>query len=198
VNFAMRSMDYPERGIDEVRRFLGNGMEKLIERAIPNGSSHDRKMLTLKIFKEHYAGHCENHTAPYDGMVELLDRLLSYGIRIAVVSNKVDFAVRALCEKYFGDRIEFALGEREGIRRKPFSDSVLEVAEKMGISLADAVYVGDSEVDIETAKNAHMDIVSVTWGFRDKEELSCAGATVFADSAEDLEALILGGETAEK
>ena len=191
TNFALEKCGYPKRTLEEVRRFVGNGIEKLIERALPAGTSLEERKRTLDVFKAHYAEHCEDNTAPYEGITELLDRLIERGMPIAVVSNKIDFAVRALCEKYFGDRITKAVGEREGIRRKPYPDSVLEVLGKADIAPEDAVYVGDSEVDIRTAENAGTDVICVTWGFRDKDFLSSEGAKIFADSAEELLSLLV-------
>lgn len=197
TNFALSSFGYPERSLEEVRRFVGNGIEKLIERAVPKNTASEERARVLSAFKTHYAEHCEDHTAPYEGIVEVLDRLKDKGIVIAVVSNKIDFAVKALCEKYFGNRISVAVGEREGIRRKPYPDSVFEVLDKTGFVPAEAVYIGDSEVDVQTAEHAGTDMITVTWGFRDKDFLIESGARVFADSADELEHLILS-ESARK
>ena len=191
TNFALQSYGYPQRSIQEVRRFVGNGIEKLIERALPTSVSFEEKTRVLEAFKTHYGAHCEDHTAPYDGIMDLLDRLTEAGVTIAVVSNKIDFAVQALCKKYFGSRFSVAVGERKGIRKKPCPDSVLEVLATAGLSPSDAVYIGDSEVDILTARNAGTDIISVTWGFRDRELLLASGAKIFADSAWELEQLLL-------
>ncbi len=168
TNFALKEMGYPQRSVSEVRNFVGNGVAKLIERAVPAGTSSEKTEETLAVFKTHYADHCEDHTSPYQGITELLDKLLSSGKTIAVVSNKIDSAVSVLCKKYFGDRFAVMVGDRDGIRKKPAPDSVFEVLNMLGLSREDAIYVGDSEVDIETAKNAEMDCISVTWGFRDK------------------------------
>ena len=197
TNFALSSCGYPKRTTEEIRRFVGNGIEKLIERAVPDGLSSEERACVLKAFKAHYAEHCEDRTAPYEGIMSLLDRLIEAGMPIAVVSNKIDFAVKALCEKYFGDRIAVAVGEREGIRRKPYPDSVWEVLRKVNVAPSEAVYIGDSEVDILTANHAGMDMVIVTWGFRDKDFLIKSGATVLADSTEELEDLLLS-ESARK
>ncbi|MBQ2988743.1 MAG: HAD-IA family hydrolase [Clostridia bacterium] len=192
TNFALSSFGYPKRSVAEVRRFVGNGVEKLIERALPEGASPADIKRALDVFKAHYAEHCEDHTAPYAGITLLLDRLTEAGVPIAVVSNKIDSAVQTLCKKYFGERIPIAIGERDGIRKKPYPDSVLEVLSKTGISPADAVYVGDSEVDILTARNAGTDVICVTWGFRDQDFLSASGGFIFADSAEQLEQMLMG------
>ena len=190
TNYALESLGYPKRTTEEIRQFVGNGIEKLIERAAPADLSQDERKRVLDCFKLHYATHCENHTAPYDGIIELLDQLIEKNLPIAVVSNKIDSAVQSLCQKYFGNRFIFTVGEREGIRRKPHPDSVLEVLNKANISPSDAVYVGDSEVDIITAQNAGTDMICVTWGFRDKDFLLDSGAELFADSAVQLEKLL--------
>ena len=191
TNFALKTMGFPERTLEEVRTFVGNGVAKLIERAIPKETDRETFLKTLSVFKEHYALHCEDHTKLYDGILQLLDMLLQNGAKLAVVSNKTDSAVRVLCEKYLGDRITISVGDREGIARKPEPDSVLEVLKKLNVSTEDAVYIGDSEVDILTAQNAKMDAIIVTWGFRDREFLIRNGAPVLADSAEELGKMIL-------
>ncbi len=171
TNYALRTMGFPERSLTEVRRFVGNGIQKLIERAIPANTSPALSKQTLAVFKTHYAAHCEDHTAPYEGILPLLDALLAEGKTLAVVSNKIDSAVAVLCKKYFGDRMTVSVGDREGIRKKPAPDSVNEVLQHLGIDKNEAIYIGDSDVDIETAKNAEMDCISVTWGFRDMDVL---------------------------
>ncbi len=192
VNFALRSMCYSERTLEEVRAFVGNGIGKLIERAVPANADGQSVDTALQMFKEHYGAHCEEHTAPYPGITELLDCLKERGIHVAVVSNKADFAVRKLCEKYFGDRILLSVGEREGIRRKPAPDSVFSVIAQLDAKPEETVYVGDSDVDIETARNADIDSVIVTWGFRDKDYLVQTGASVLTDSVCQLKKLLLG------
>ena len=172
TNYALCAMGFPTRRIDEVRSFVGNGIKKLIERAVPTGTPSEDIEKTFSIFKSYYADHCEDKTKPYNGIMALLDRLKEENVLIAVVSNKIDSAVSVLCEKYFGDRIVMSVGDREGIEKKPAPDSVLEVLHSLDIKKEDAVYIGDSEVDIQTAKNAEMDCISVTWGFRDREYLA--------------------------
>ncbi len=171
TNYALSYMGFPCRTTEEVRNFVGNGVMKLIERAVPEGTAPEIVKETLDIFKAHYAEHCEDKTAPYEGILSLLDALLTEGKTLAVVSNKIDSAVSVLCKKYFGDRMTVCVGDKEGMRKKPAPDSVEEALRVLDIRKEDAVYIGDSEVDIETAKNAEMDCVSVTWGFRDMDEL---------------------------
>ena len=191
VNFALCAMGYPARTLNEVRMFVGNGIGKLIERAVPSHIPESAVLETLQIFKEHYASHCEIHTAPYAGIIELLDSLTERNVDIAVVSNKADFAVGKLCKQYFGDRISVAVGEREGVRKKPAPDSVLAVISQLKSLPKETVYIGDSEVDIETARNANIDSIIVTWGFRNKNDLIQNGASVLADSVSQLKNLLL-------
>ena len=190
TNYALEFFGYPKRTTEEIRQFVGNGIEKLIERATPANISVNERKRVLDCFKSHYAKHCEDHTAPYEGITELLENLTAKQLPIAVVSNKIDSAVQSLCHKYFGDCFAFTIGEREGIRRKPYPDSVLEVLAKAQISPSDAIYIGDSEVDILTARNAGTDMICVTWGFRDKDFLLKSGAEFFANSTVQLEKLL--------
>ena len=171
TNFALQEMGFPKRSLLEIRKFVGNGVKKLIERAVPINTNKEDIEKTLSIFKKHYEDHCEENTKPYNGIIELLDLLISQNILIAVVSNKIDSAVSLLCKQYFGDRIQISVGDKENARKKPAPDSVFEVLKSLKIQKEDSIYIGDSEVDIETAKNAEIDCISVTWGFRDKEVL---------------------------
>lgn len=192
TNHVLAEAGFPLRTVDEVRRFVGNGYGKLIERAVPTGTAPEKISDLLENFKKFYVDNCAHKTAPYPGITEMLDRLKSAGVLTAIVSNKGDAAVKELNRLYFGDRVPFAVGECVGIRRKPAPDTVLRVLEEYGMSKSDAVYIGDSEVDVMTAKNAGMDCVSVLWGFRGKETLLENGASVFAENAAELEKLILG------
>ena len=168
TNYALSRFGYPTRTIEEVRQFVGNGVAKLIERAIPEGKNNPNFEKCLAIFKENYAQNMYNKTAPYNGIIEMLSNLKSKGIKIAVVSNKFDLAVKELCKKYFEGFIDFAAGENEaqGIKKKPAPDTVISVLNEFNFASEDAVYVGDSDVDIMTAKNSKMPCISVTWGFR--------------------------------
>lgn len=190
VNFALRQHGFPTRTLSEVRTFVGNGMQKLIERAVPNGTDAQTVQEVLKQFKTYYAAHCTCKTKPYDGIVPLLQTLREKGILTAVVSNKGDFAVQSLCADYFPGLLDFAVGEKEGIRRKPCPDSVLAVLTHFQAAAEEAVYVGDSDVDIETAQNAGMDCISVTWGFRDEAFLRTHGATQLVSRPEEMIGLL--------
>lgn len=188
TNYALSKFGYPTRTIEEVRQFVGNGVAKLIERAILDGKNNSNFEKCLSIFKENYAQNMYNKTAPYNGIIEMLSNLKSKGIKIAVVSNKFDLAVKELCKKYFDKYIDFAAGENEaqGIRKKPAPDTVLSVLREFSFSPEDAIYVGDSDVDIMTAKNSHMPCISVTWGFRDKKFLLENGATILINAPSEI------------
>ena len=150
------------------------------------GTDEDAVSAILADFKAIYADICEEHTAPYEGILPLLSSLREQGIRVAVVSNKFDAATKKLCEKYFGDLVEIAVGERNGIRKKPAPDTVFEVLRLLKLPAASAIYIGDSDVDIETARAADMPCISVTWGFRDVDFLLEHGATVLVHTPEAL------------
>lgn len=186
TNYALSVHNMPERTIDEVRRFVGNGIHKLIERAVPQGSTDEQIERVFVTFKEYYKDHCAVKTRPYDGIMELMKTLREKEVLTAVVSNKGDFAVQILCKDYFPGLFDFAVGEREGIRRKPAPDSVLAVLEQFHISKEKAVYIGDSEVDIQTAENAGMKEIAVTWGFRSEDFLKENGAGCLAHTPEEL------------
>lgn len=188
TNYALSRFGYPTRTIEEVRQFVGNGVAKLIERAIPEGKNNPNFEKCLAIFKENYAQNMYNKTAPYNGIIEMLSNLKSKGIKIAVVSNKFDLAVKELCKKYFEGFIDFAAGENEaqGIRKKPAPDTVISVLNEFNFAPEDAVYVGDSDVDIMTAKNSKMSCISVTWGFRDEKFLLENGATILINAPSEI------------
>lgn len=188
TNYALSKFGYPIRTIEEVRQFVGNGVAKLIERAIPDGKNNPNFEKCLSIFKENYAQNMYNKTAPYNGIIEMLSNLKSKGIKIAVVSNKFDLAVKELCKKYFEGFIDFAAGENEaqGIKKKPAPDTVISVLNEFNFAPEDAVYVGDSDVDIMTAKNSKMPCISVTWGFRDKKFLLENGATILINAPSEI------------
>lgn len=185
TNFALEKCGYPTRSYDEVRRFVGNGIRKLIERAVPEGLTVEQIDRVHEVFTEHYKVHCADKTKAYDGIKPLLEKLRASGVKTAVVSNKADYGVQELCKEYFDGLFDYAVGEREGIRRKPAPDAVNEALRVLGMSKSEAVYIGDSDVDFETAKNAELPCISVLWGFRDEEFLREKGATLFVrDPAE--------------
>lgn len=181
-NHALVFAGLPERTRDEVRRFVGNGIVRLMEQAVPNGRENPAFETALQENQSWYRTHNRIKTAPYAGVVELIQELSARGYALAVVSNKPDTSVKPLVKEYFGEWIPVAIGERPTVRRKPAPDTVLQALHELGKEKSSAVYVGDSEVDIATAKNAGLDCISVTWGFRSREELDAAGATVYIDT----------------
>ena len=186
TNYALRTHHMPERSLDEVRRFVGNGVKKLMERAIPDGLKNPLFEETFATFRQHYMQHNLDTTQPYPGIMQLLEQLKAEGKNIAVVSNKFYAATRELCRHFFGDLVPVAIGEREDIRKKPAPDTVIEALRELGVDKEGAVYIGDSDVDIMTAKNSGMPCVSVLWGFRDKEFLLEHGATTLISQPEDM------------
>lgn len=191
TNFALEKCGYPTRTYDEVRRFVGNGIRKLIERAVPEGLTVEQIDRVHEVFTEHYKVHCADKTKAYDGIKPLLEKLRANGVKTAVVSNKADYGVQELCKEYFDGLFDYAVGEREGIRRKPAPDSVNEALRVLGMSKSEAVYIGDSDVDFETAKNAELPCISVLWGFRDEEFLREKGATLFVHDPAEIYDIIM-------
>lgn len=185
-NYALQQYGMPQRTIDEVCMFVGNGVKKLMERAIPNGLDNPQFEDVYQCFRQHYLEHGLDHTAPYAGVMPMLAELKRRKKNIAVVSNKFYKATQELCQHFFGEYVEVAIGEREGINKKPAPDTVLEALAQLGVTNAGAVYIGDSDVDIATAKNCHMPCISVLWGFRDKEFLLRLGASTFISSPDEL------------
>lgn len=186
TNYALRWAGMPERSVDEVRRFVGNGVKKLMERAVPDGLSNPRFDETYKTFREHYLLHSLDTTQPYPGIMEMLSSLHSMHKRIAVVSNKFYTATQELCVHFFSDYIPVAIGEREDIRKKPAPDTVYEALRQLGVDKTKSVYIGDSDVDIETAHNSGLPCISVLWGFRDRDFLLSHGGTSFVNSPGEL------------
>ena len=186
VNYAMAACGFASRTIDEVRQFVGNGVRKLIERSVPGGEENPRFDEAFALFKEHYLVHCNDKTCPYPGVLDLPERLSDDGMKLAIVSNKYDPAVKDLSARYFNGLIPVAIGEREGVRKKPAPDTVFEALRELDSSPKNAVYVGDSDVDIETAQRAGLACISVSWGFRGREVLQKAGAHRIVDSAQAL------------
>lgn len=176
LNYALELNSLPTRTLDEVRRFVGNGIGKLLDRGVPEGCDPAVRQNVEKDFFPHYTLHCNDYTRPYDGVIELIGALRAAGYLTAVVSNKADFAVQDLCKIWFDGLFDLAVGEREGLCRKPAPDSVWEVCRLLNVTVEDSIYIGDSEVDFQTAQNAGMDVISVDWGFRDAEFLRSIGA----------------------
>lgn len=181
VNWALEKYGLPTRSIEEVRTFVGNGLRNLMQRAVPNGEENPVFESLFEFFREYYKSHCNIKTVPYEGIMELMKELKGRGIQMAIVSNKIDAGVKELNAIHFAEYVDVALGEREGIGRKPAPDSVNEAIRLLGVDKENTVYVGDSDVDIQTAKNAEIRCVSVSWGFRDEAFLMEHGAGIMID-----------------
>lgn len=192
VVYSLREFGFPAVSRERVRASLGNGAARLIRCCLPEDTDEQTAARVLDFYLPYYDGHCSVNTRPYEGIVPMMGRLRAVGIKLAIVSNKGDAAVKMLAVEHFPKLLETAVGESEAVRRKPCPDAVLAAAKELGVSLEDCVYVGDSEVDIATAENAGMDCISVSWGFRDREQLEAAGARRIADTPEELEKMITG------
>lgn len=190
VNFALSKNNLPQRTTEEIKAFVGNGIRLLIERSVPENTKLSLVDKCFEDFKAHYKANSANLTKTYDGINELLSILKSRGVKLAVVSNKADFAVKILVEGYFPDVFDCAVGEKEGVKRKPAPDTVFAVIDELNVNKNEVVYIGDSEVDIQTSKNADIPCISVTWGFRDKEVLEKLCPEYIVDSPEEILNLI--------
>ena len=188
VNYALRTHGMPEHSIDDVRRFVGNGVRKLMERAIPDGAANPQFDETFATFRHYYMAHSLDTTRPYEGIPETLAALKERGCRLAVVSNKMMAATQELCQHFFPDTVEVAIGENEaeGIRKKPAPDTVFAALRQLGVGEEGAVYVGDSDVDLETARQSGLPCISVLWGFRDRDFLIKHGAKTFISAPQEL------------
>ena len=188
VNYALRTHGMSEHTIDDVRRFVGNGVRKLMERAVPDGTVNPLFDEAFATFRQHYMEHSLDTTRPYDGVPEMLATLKAKDCHLAVVSNKMMAATQELCRHFFPDTIEVAIGENEaeGIRKKPAPDTVIAALRQLGVGQERAVYVGDSDVDIETARNSGLPCISVLWGFRDRDFLLQHGAKTFISAPSEL------------
>lgn len=171
VNFALKQFDYPLRTVAEIRAFVGNGVQKLIERAVPKQTPREKTLVCLEVFRNYYAENMRNKTCLYDGITELLQGLKERKIKMAIVSNKFDAAVKALNKELFNEYIQVAIGESTTVPKKPDPTGIFVALNELGVKKEDALYIGDSEVDVMTAKNADVISVGVTWGFRDREVL---------------------------
>ena len=171
VNHTLGEFNYSQRTKADIRRFLGNGIERLAKQVLPENVTEKEFRHVFGVFKEYYTAHCQIKTKAYSGIAELLHSLKAKGYKLAIVSNKNAEAVEALNQTYFAKEVDVAIGQKAGIRKKPAPDTVLMALQALSVDKAEAVYVGDSEVDKATADNTGMDVILVTWGFRDKAEL---------------------------
>ena len=188
MNYMLGKHNFPLRTRDEVRNFVGNGVRKLVERAVPPEYKADEEFIDkfYDDFSLYYNSHSDIKTSPYPGTLDMLDKLLENGFDIAIVSNKIDSAVKSLSSKFFGERIKSAIGEKPSIRHKPEPDMVFMAMEEMGADKENSIYIGDSEVDIQTAKNSGIPCISVLWGFKDRKFLEDSGAMAIVESMEEL------------
>lgn len=194
TNYALREHNFPERTYEEVRNFVGNGVQKLIERALPEGSSDETVQTVLASFKTYYKVHSTDTTAPYEGIPEAIKKLREAGIKTAVVSNKPDFGVQDLVKDFFPNLFDAALGEKAGIAKKPAPDMVNSALDSLTVSKTDSVYIGDSDVDFMTAKNSGLSFIGCSWGFKGRSFLEKLGAGTIVDNAEQLVQEILKQE----
>ena len=190
TNYALRSCGLPERTLEEVRRFVGNGVRCLIERAVPEDTESRIIEQCFGTFRAHYLIHCQDNTHLYPGIAALLMSLHAKGYRMAVVSNKLQRGVDDLARTFFNGMIDVAIGEQSGIPCKPAPDMVLAALSQLGVTASEAIYVGDSDVDLQTAANAGLPCISVLWGFRNRDFLVAHGATMFAEQPQDILSLV--------
>ncbi len=186
ANTALRKFGYPERSISETRLFVGKGLRHMFSCCVPEDISESDFDTAFEFFKEFYVSHNSIKTAPYDGAADILKKLKSDGFRMAIVSNKADAALNILARKFFGDSIDYVIGEQPSLEKKPAPDMVMKALSELGAEKNDAVYIGDSDVDLATANNSELPCISVLWGFRTKEELSAKGADTFCSSFDEL------------
>lgn len=186
VNFALRECGYPERTTNEVKAFIGNGVRMLMHRAVPEGIGYEAYRKCFHKFRRHYLEHMKDTTAPYDNVIEMLTALQGKGVKIAVVSNKLDSAVKQLCKDYFGELVEDPRGAQGEYDRKPNPKNLLDTMSNFSFSPEQTIYIGDSDVDVETAHNANVRCIGVTWGFRDKEQLVSCGCDFVCDTCKEV------------
>ena len=186
VNYVLSKFNMPDHSEEEYRKFFGNGIKYALKCAVTEETAEEVIEEMLPIFREHYNEHCHDRTKPYDGIIELMSMLKANGYKMAIVSNKIDSAVKELNDRFFSEYVDVAIGEKPGIKRKPAPDTVLAALDELGSKKEAAVYIGDSEVDLQTALNSELPCISVLWGFRDKDFLISKGAVVFAETPEEV------------
>ena len=190
VNYVLRAHDLPERSVPEVKAALGNGVAHLMRQSVPASISEAEFNTYLDEFKAYYGEHLQDYTAPYPGMLDVLDTLRAKGYKLAIVSNKIQEGITPLNKEYFGDRLLVAIGERPELQRKPAPDMVLQALKELGSTQDESIYIGDSEVDVATAKNSGLLCIGVTWGFRDEQLHKDLGVKYIARKAEDIITII--------
>ena len=190
ANYSLTQSGYPGRTIEDIRSFVGNGLGHLMELCLPEGKDNPHYEKCIADFRRHYYGNMQNKTVPYDGIINLLQKLSEENFKMAVVSNKFDQAVKKLTHDYFGDYINVAIGDSENVARKPAPDTVFKAMEVLCSSADKAIYLGDSEVDIETALNSGLIGVGAAWGFKGRAFLEATSADYIIDKPEELLKLI--------
>lgn len=186
VNHVFSQFDLPPRTIDEYRKFFGNGIGYAMRCAAPEGTPDELIDKMIPVFREYYDKHCLDKTRPYDGILELMKTLKAKGYKMAIVSNKIDSAVKELNDRFFSDYVSVAIGEKAKVRRKPAPDTVIAALKELRSERSEAVYIGDSEVDLKTAQNSGVPCIAVLWGFRDRDHLTENGAVSFAEKPADV------------
>lgn len=186
TNHALRTYGMPEHTLDEIRQFVGNGVRRLIQLSVPDGEQNPQFEDVFASFKSYYMVHCKDNTCLYDGILETLEVLKSMGYRMAVVSNKLQSGVDELYDEYFKTTMEVAIGERPEMARKPAPDMVWKALDALNVTKEEAVYIGDSDVDIATARNSGLPCISVLWGFRSKDFLLEHGGTTFVEKPAEI------------
>ena len=190
VNHVFSEFGLPARNKEDYRKFFGNGIGYAMRCAAPDGTDDALFDKMIPVFRDHYNKHCLDKTAPYEGILDLMKALYDKGYKLAIVSNKIDSAVKELNERFFSEYVTVAIGEKPGIKRKPAADTVFAALDELGSSRDEAIYIGDSEVDLQTAQNAGLPCIAVLWGFRDRDFLVKNGAVTFAESPEDVPAVL--------
>ena len=191
TNYSLRQFGMPERSLEEVRMFVGNGIRKLVERAVPAGTSEEKIAQVFDVFLEYYEIHSADNTSPYPGILELVEKLKKSGIKTAVSTNKADVPAQELGREYFNGIFDLIVGQQDGLKVKPAPDSVNKILSILDIQKKDAIYIGDSDVDVQTAKNSGLEFIGVSWGFRGREFLEKNGAKNIVDNANEILDLVI-------
>lgn len=191
TNYSLRQFGMPERSLEEVRMFVGNGIRKLVERAVPSSTSEEKIAQVFDVFLEYYEIHSADNTSPYPGILELVEKLKKSGIKTAISTNKADVPAQELGREYFNGIFDLIVGQQDGLKVKPAPDSVNKILSILDIQKKDAIYIGDSDVDVQTAKNSGLDFIGVSWGFRGREFLEKNGAKNIVDNANEILDLVI-------
>ena len=186
TNYALEKYGQPQHSMEDVRKFVGNGIRKLIERAVPADTPAKLHEEVFASFNRYYKQHCADSTRPYEGVPQLLQQLRAAGCRTAIVSNKADYGVQTLAKQYFDGQLDAACGERAGIAKKPAPDMLLAIMRQLKAEPASTIYIGDSDTDLDTARNAGVPCIGACWGFRGRAFLEAHGAKLLAENVSDI------------